>query len=229
MPARSRLTRPFRALSAICCATFALQACGRSDVGDYYFDDELPGGGAVAMGGTNASGGASSTGGKKPSTGGSSTTGGSMAAGGSMAVGGSAQGGAFTMGGAATAGTSQGGFTQAGAGGTGQAVAITCGDQVCNSLVEACCATLGGFGCIPENQECSGATLNCGSSGDCGGNQVCCLRLVGEVSAASYCKDECAGMGPGRERELCTDDSDCGAERPRCRDTAFGVRVCSRF
>jgi hypothetical protein len=205
----------------------ALQACGRSDVGDYYFDDELPNAGNVGLGGATGTAGNSTKGGKNPGKGGtSSMTAGSSAVGGTVAVGGS-----VGTGGAAVAGTSQGGFAQAGTGvgGTGVVIPITCGGDVCNAASETCCATLGGFGCISSAQECTGAVLNCGSSSDCDGGGVCCLQIIGEVNATADCKSECEGMGPGRERRLCTEDSECSPNRPFCRDTTFGVRVCTRF
>jgi hypothetical protein len=230
MPLLPHFAGSLRAPGLICCVIVALQACGRSDVGDYYFDDELPNGGSVGLGGASNTAGKRPTGGKSPGQGGTSNmTAGSSAVGGA-AVGGAATGGAAT-GGAASAGTNQGGFAQAGTsvGGTGQVVPITCGGQICDALTETCCATLGGFGCIPEFQECSGALLNCGSSSDCGGQGVCCLQLIGEVDATADCKSECEGMGPGRERRLCTEDSECSPNRPFCRDTTFGIRVCTRF
>jgi hypothetical protein len=87
---------------------------------------------------------------------------------------------------------------------------------------------LGGFGCISQAQECTGATLVCGASSDCGEGLVCCLQLIGEIDATSECKSACTN-GPGRERRLCSDDSECSANRPFCRDTTFGIRVCTRF
>lgn len=228
-------TRAFRVLGLICCTIVGLQGCGRSELTDYYFDDDLPGAGAQAAGGASNNGASSNSGGKKPGTAGtagtSSATGGSSAIGGSVGQGGTAAIGGAPAGGAATAGTAQGGFAQAGssaAGGSGPELPITCGGQICDALSESCCATLGGFGCISQDQKCSGATLVCGASRDCGDGLVCCLQVIGEVDATSECKSECSG-GPGRERRLCTDDSECGPDRPFCRDTAFGVRVCTRF
>ena len=215
----SRVSRPVSALCLVCCAIVALAACGgRSDTEDFRFSDDLSNGGTPSSGGVQNTG-AQSTGGKKPGNGGTATT-----------VGGSSVGGMAT-GGVATGGVGQAGTSFAGAvsmGGSGMVVPITCGNDVCNALTETCCATLGGFGCIPEDRDCGGAVLNCGSSTDCGGNQVCCLHIVGEVGSSSSCKNSCAGMGPGRERQLCTSDDDCGGQR-RCRDTVFGVSVCTRF
>jgi hypothetical protein len=232
MPPSPLRTRAFRALGLVCCTIVGLQGCGRSELTDYYFDDELPGAGAPAAGGASNNGAVSNSGGKKPGTAGtSSTTGGSSAVGGSVGLGGTAAIGGVSAGGAATAGSAQGGFAQAGSGAIGGSApvgAITCGGQTCKAASQTCCATLGGFGCIPRDQDCSGATLVCGSSSDCGDGLVCCLQVIGEADATSECKSECTN-GPGRERRLCTTDDECGPNRPFCRDTALGVRVCTRF
>lgn len=228
MPASSRFGR---ALGLLCCSFAVLQACGgRSDTEDFRFDDDLlPSSG---RGGSNGSG-ANSSAGKQP--GGIAGT--SMVVGGTSAGGsGIVQGGTVGFGGKATGGAAQGGVAQGGVGvagsiatgGTGAIVPLTCGNTVCNSLIETCCATLGGFGCIPEGEACNGAVLHCGAASDCDGNQVCCLRIVDEVGSGSACKDSCQGMGPDRERQLCHTDADCAANR-QCRDTVFGISVCTRF
>jgi hypothetical protein len=231
MPASSPCTRAFRALGLVCCTIVVLQGCGRSELDAYYFDDDVPGAGTPAAGGASNTGASSNNGGKKPGTAGTtSTTAGTSAIGGSVGQGGTVAIGGVSAGGAATAGTAQGGFAHAGtaAGGEGPVIPITCGGQICDALSETCCATLGGFGCISQDQDCSGATLVCGSSSDCGDGLVCCLQVIGEVDATSECKSACSN-GPGRERRLCTGDDECSPERPFCRDTAFGVRVCTRF
>lgn len=241
MLASSRLGR---ALCVLWCSFAALQACGgRSDMDDYYFSDDLPLSGSPGIGGANGRGangsGANSSAGKRPDgaagapmmVGGSSGVGGSgIAQGGAISAGGKASGGG-PAGGAAQGGVGQGGSGVAGSvamGGTGVDAPVTCGNMVCNALIESCCATLGGLGCIPEDQACNGTVLNCGSSSDCGGNQVCCLRFLDEVGSGSECKNNCDGMGPGRERQLCNTDDDCRGNRT-CRDTVFGVSVCTRF
>jgi hypothetical protein len=216
------------ALALVCCSFAALQACGgRSDTEAFRLGDELPNGGTSNVGASSSTG-AVSGGGKKPS----GTAGSGTVAGGSSGVGGSgvAQGGAVSVGGKAQGGAAQGGtgVVTAGTGGTGIGAPITCGGSVCDGLRETCCATLGGLGCIPEDQACNGAVLNCGSSSDCEGNQVCCLSLLGDVGSGSACKDACVGMDAGRERQLCVMDADCRGNRT-CRDTVFGVSVCTRF
>jgi hypothetical protein len=214
------------ALALVCCSFAALQACGgRSDTEDFRFSDDLPNGATSSNVGASSSGGAS--GGKKPSgTAGSGVVvgGSSGVGGGGVSVGGKAQGGA-AQGGAAQAGT---GAVTGGVGGTASGAPITCGGNVCDSLSETCCATLAGLGCISEGQACNGAVLNCGSTSDCEGSQVCCLSFVGEVGSGSACKNGCDGMGPGRERQLCVTDADCRGNRS-CRDTVFGISVCTRF
>lgn len=230
MPASFRLGS---ALGLLCSSFAALQACGgRSDTEDFRFTDELPNGGVSGVGASSATG-AVSSGGKKPtgSAGSGTVVGGSSGVGGSGVV----QGGNVGLAGQGQGGKSSGGVGQAGTGvvmggvgGTGIADPITCGNTVCDALVETCCATLGGFGCIPEDEACNGAVLNCGSSSDCGGNQVCCLSIIDEVGSGSACKNNCNGMGPGRERQLCVTDADCRGNRT-CRDTVFGVAVCTRF
>lgn len=215
------------ALALLFCSFAALQACGgRSDTEDFRFSDELPNGGTSNVGASSSTAAASS-GGKKPSgTAGSGVVvGGSSGVGGSgVSAGGKAQGGA-AQGGAAQAGT---GVVMGGFGGTGTAAPITCGGNACDSLSETCCASLAGLACIPEDDACNGAVLNCGSTSDCEGSQVCCLSFIGEVGSGSACKNGCDGMGPGRERQLCVTDDDCRGSRS-CRDTVFGISVCTRF
>ncbi len=231
MPASFRLGS---ALGLLCCSFAALQACGgRSDTEDFRFTDELPNGGANGVG-ASSPGGAVSSGGKKPTgtagsgtvVGGSSGVGGSgVVQGGNVGVAGQGQGG-VPSGGVGQAGS--GGVGGTGVGGTGVVVPVTCGNVICDASVDTCCATLGGFGCIPAGQTCNGAVLNCGSTGDCEGNQVCCLSIINDVGSGSACKDACDGMGGGRERQLCGTDADCRGNR-KCRDTVFGVAVCTRF
>jgi hypothetical protein len=241
MPGPIHLLRPFRALCLAGGVIAALQACGgRSDTEDYLYGDDVTDGATSATGGTPGTGASSAAGGKKPGKAGASGTG-AVGTGASAAVGGDAnEGGRVSTGGSGSgfggaaprAGASQGGFAQAGtgSGGTGPVNPVTCGTDVCNALTEVCCATLGGLGCVPEDQECGGATLLCGSSSDCTDNQVCCLQLIGEVDATAECKDACGqGMGAQRERRLCTTDAECSPNRPNCRDTTFGVKVCTRF
>lgn len=234
MSASPRLTRWFRALCLLSCAGGALQACGgRSDTSDYLFDGQpSAGGSSSASAGTANSGavssGAVASGGSRPTpgTGGSSSIAGTSA-GGSASM----QGGAPGTGGGSSGGAPSGGVGMAGTaavGGQAGNAPITCGASVCNGFTQTCCATLGGVGCIPKGQACGGAVLDCGASSDCDGNQVCCLTIVGEVGSNSQCKNSCMGMGPGRERQLCSSDADCQNQR-RCRDTVFGVSVCTRL
>ena len=245
MPASTPLARSFRLVSLLSVAFASLQACGgRSDTEDYLFD-EAPGGGTTSVAGTRNVGG-SRPGGSAgtTSTGAVTGTGGSGAVpGGASGVGGGSSGsaagglpgmGGVSQGGMAQGGMAQGGVAQGGAGVAGSVTGgqpgspVTCGASICSAPAETCCATLGGFGCIPAGQSCAGATLDCGASSDCGGNDVCCLQIVGNSSVGSSCKNNCSGMGSGRERQLCTTDQECQGNR-RCRDTVFGVRVCTRF
>jgi hypothetical protein len=228
MPGRILSLRPFRALCFVAAVLVSVQACGgRSDTEDYLYGDDVP---SAGSGGSPGAGASSSTGGKKPGKAGASGTGASAPGGGNQGVGGSissAGSGVTTGGVGATAGIGQGGFAQ---GGTGVFIPVSCGAETCNAVTQVCCATLGGFGCLPEGQECTGATLLCSTTDDCTDDQVCCLRLIGEANATAQCKDACeAGMGAQRERRLCTSDAECSNNRPFCRDTTFGVRVCTRF
>lgn len=215
------------ALALVCCSFVALGACGgRSDTEDFRFREDLANGGTSNVGASSSTG-AVSSGGKKPvGMAGSGTVVGGSGVGGSGVV----QGGATSAGGKAQGGFGQAGTgaVTAGVGGTGIAAPITCGGSVCDGLRETCCASLGGLACIPEDEDCNGAVLNCGSSSDCEGNQVCCLSFIGEVGTGSACKNGCDGMGPSRERQLCVTDDDCRGNRS-CRDTVFGISVCSRF
>lgn len=219
------------ALALVCCSFAALQACGgRSDTEDFRSGADLSNGGTSNVGASSSSG-AVSSGGKKPS----GMAGGGVVVGGSSGVGGGFVQGGLSAGGKAQGGAAQGGVAQGGSsvvtggvGGTGIAAPITCGGSVCDALRETCCASLGGLACIPEDEACNGAVLNCGSSSDCEGSQVCCLSFIGEVGSGSACKNGCDGMGPSRERQLCVTDADCRGSRS-CRDTVFGISVCTRF
>jgi hypothetical protein len=134
------------------------------------------------------------------------------------------------------AGFDGGGTDSGGTGGTGMmgmagessGPRTSCGDTTCDALTQVCCAGLGGFGCIAEDQECNGAILTCSNADDCSGNTVCCLRVIGDVVGSSQCKASCQTMGmpQNRERQLCSTDAECPFEH--CRPTVFGVSVCTR-
>ena len=234
MPAAPRFTSLFHALCLLTGTGAALQGCGgRSDTSDSLFEGQPSSGGSGAIagavhGGAVGSGAVSSggaaSGGSRPSSG---TAGTSGQAG--TGAGGSAQGGVPGTGGN-SGGMPQGGVGIAGtaAGGGAGNAPITCGADVCDGSTETCCVTLAGFGCVPQGAACSGAVLECGATSDCVGNQVCCLDIVDAVGSSSRCKSSCTGRGPTRERQLCTTDDDCQNQR-RCRDTVFGISVCTRL
>jgi hypothetical protein len=225
-----------------------LQACGgRSDTEDYLFGSDPSGatGSGADGSGANASTGARS--GEGPGQGegaegsganGSGATGsgangsganGSGASGGAVSTGGKASGGTRPMGEAGEGGTGSGGSGQGGSGTAGapSGPQVSCGDATCNRLTHQCCAGFGGFGCIPEDQECVGAVLSCTNSDNCPGNTVCCLKVVeADVGSGSQCKAACLGMGPTRERQLCSSDDECPFGI--CRPTVFGISVCTR-
>jgi hypothetical protein len=160
-------------------------------------------------------------GGTGVAVGGSFTTGG----GGPIPQGGDpGVGGTFPMGGIGVAGTTP----VAGAGGTVAVTPISCGDQTCNGNTQSCCAGLAGLSCIRKNQACAGAVLGCTVDADCAGNDVCCISITGDISAASSCKARCDNMGTGRDRQLCQTDEECLAPFRFCTPTIFGVNICTR-
>ena len=231
MPASSRFGRSFCLLCVLSCTFATLQACGgRSDTEDYLLGDGGPIDGPNGFGNGNT--GASSSGGRSPGPGsaGAPSAGGAATGGSGIPPGGTTGLGGVAAGGASSAGAAQGGAGVAGSGAAGGAdsAPITCGSRVCNAVRETCCVTVAGFACIPEEDACGGAILSCGAAADCSGDDVCCLRVLGEVGSSSACKSSCRGMGPDRERQLCRTDEECAGNR-RCRDTVFGISVCTRF
>jgi hypothetical protein len=231
-----RSARLLRTLTLGACLFPLVQACGRSEPGDYLFDaDGIDTGGTtsttagrnpVGTAGTQPSNGASSAVGGRPTTGGV----GPIAFGGNVSVGGrpTMQGGEGGVSGAPIAGSSVGGAVVAGAGGVPPVPPISCGNQACDPDTEICCAGFAGLNCISDNQECIGAVLGCTLNEDCANGNVCCLAITGDSSAASSCKDRCDNMGTDRERQLCQSDDDCQAPFRFCTPTIFGVNICTR-
>jgi hypothetical protein len=208
-----------------------VQACGRSDPGDYLFGDDGPGNSPTSGSGGAGSGGASPGKGGAPSTGGGKAIGGSGVAGsgtGGIVGGGGSGTGGSSVGGMPIGGKSTGGASMGGAAGEPNDPGVTCGSEVCDAGTQRCCAGVAGFACVANNQACNGAVLDCTTANDCSGNEVCCLTFASSDSSASVCKDQCAGMGAGRERQLCSTDEECSGNRS-CFMTVFGVSVCARL
>jgi hypothetical protein len=132
------------------------------------------------------------------------------------------------LGGTGAGGTGIGGTGVAGAGGTPGGPTISCGNQACNLKTQQCCANFGGMQCIGINQDCGGAIFGCTTNDDCAGNQVCCLSITGDTSAAASCKARCDNVGAGRDRQLCQVDADCQEPFRFCTPTVFGVSICTR-
>lgn len=229
MPRSHRSLRFARLLLASAPALAALQACGRSEPGDYLFDgDDVTSGsgGKGSLGGSGLGGTRPGKGGTPSAAGaaigGSSTgTGGAAATGG---VGGKVIGGAAGVGGAVTGGVAG----EAGSGAAGEPnQPVTCGNEVCDGSRESCCVSVGGFACISKQRACNGAVLDCTSASDCPGADVCCLSFTSPSGSASTCKDRCVGMNQDLERQLCSTDAECLGNR-RCTATVFGVSVCTR-
>jgi hypothetical protein len=230
-----------RALIAASCLLPITGACGgRSDTQDYLFNSDgtisvgasssSAGRGSTA-GGTPAAGGSNGTGARGTITGGSGPVGGSIGLGGNQPIGGGAIG--FGGTGVGGSGIGMGGVGVAGSGTAGVAGnpavnPITCGQQTCDANTQVCCAGLGGFGCLAKNETCNGAVLGCTTKSDCGGNQVCCVAVTGDVADASNCKDRCDIMSTGRDRQLCDVDADCQAPFRFCTATIFGINFCTR-
>jgi hypothetical protein len=238
LPGSARL---LRALVVAACLFPVIQACGRSEPGDYLYNAD----GTISQGASsNTSAGRSSTGGTRNGAAGANGTGangtgangtgangtgattgvggrGPIGVGGTIAVGGT---GTFPEGG--EAGTGVG--AAAGQGGTGNVTPISCGDEICTAETQSCCAGLAGLACIPKGQSCEGAVLGCTLNADCSGNDICCISITGSIDAASSCKARCDNMGMGRDRQLCQSDDECRMPFRFCTPTIFGVNICTR-
>jgi hypothetical protein len=233
LPGSARL---LRALVVAACLFPVIQACGRSEPGDYLYNAD----GTISQGASsNTSAGRSSTGGTRNGAAGANGTGangtgangtgattgaggrGPIGVGGTIAVGGA---GPFPEGG--EAGTGVG--AAAGQGGTGNVTPISCGNEICTAETQSCCAGLAGLACIPKGQSCEGAVLGCTLNADCSGNDICCISITGSVDAASSCKARCDNMGMGRDRQLCQSDDECRMPFRFCTPTVFGVNICTR-
>lgn len=235
MASLPRSARLLRALVVATCLVPLVQACGRSDTGDYLYGSD----GSITTGAsTSTAGRGSTTGGTRPSNGGVSATAGRGVGGASVGVAGTGVvggggpipgggvpgvGGTVAMGGVGTAGTSP----VAGAGGTVSVTPIECGDQTCDASTQSCCVGLAGLNCIRKNQACGGAVLGCTVNSNCDGGDVCCLSITGDVTAASSCKARCDN-GTGRDRQLCQTDDECLPPTRFCTPTIFGVNICTR-
>jgi len=247
MASLPRSARLFRALFVASCLVPLLQACGRSDPGDYLYNSD----GTIAEGATASTfaGRSSTTGGTRNSRAGASATGATGPTGGTGSVG---FGGASTTGGTGIiprGGTTSvagsigvgavGGIGMAGSIGMGGSIGtagaagapaqmITCGGQICDPSTEACCASLAGLVCIGQNQACGGAVLGCTLNSDCSGNDVCCISVTGNANEASSCKATCDRRGPGRDRQLCQSNAECQTQPfTACTATVFGVSICT--
>jgi hypothetical protein len=247
--------RVLRALLTAMCLFSVAQACGgRSNTEDYQFGSD----GTISVGATSSSAGrGSSVAGTSSVVGGSNGTGGTASTGatgniggtgvvtggsgpigrGGSAIGGTGIGGTG-IGGTGTGGTGIGGTGIGGSGVAGSGTAgsagsppgppITCGPQTCDSNTQSCCAGFGGLACIAKNKTCNGATLDCTTTSDCSGNDVCCISITGNANAASTCKPRCDNQGLGRDRQLCQTNADCLRPFRFCTATIFGVSICTR-
>lgn len=211
-----------------------MQACGRSEPGDYLYGSDDP---ITTGASTGTAGRGSTTGGTRSSNAGTSSTagrgvggsgvGGTVVGGGSGPIPQAGQpsfGGAVAMGGFGTAGTTP----IAGAGGSVSVTPIVCGDQTCNAKTQSCCAGLSGLNCVGKGQACDGAVLGCTVNANCSGNDVCCISITGDINQASSCKARCDNMGTGRDRQLCQADDECLPPFRFCTPTIFGVNICTR-
>ncbi len=242
MASLTRSARLLRTLIVATCVFPLVQACGRSEPGDYLYNSDgtisvaassNTGGDSVTTGGTrNTTGGAngrggSGTGGTRVNPGGGTSvgTGGSTTPGGGR----STVGGSSGQAGSGQGGSGVAGSPSAGTGAGGQpGNPITCGQSVCNSSTQSCCVGLAGATCIGKGQMCGGAVLGCTLNSDCPGNDICCIALTGDISAASSCKARCDNQGSGRDRQLCQTDDECQPPFRFCTATIFGVSVCTR-
>jgi len=236
LPGSARL---LRALVVATCLFPVVQACGRSEPGDYLYNSD----GTISVGAQGNTAGNSSRGGTRNGSAGAIGVGANgMGANGTGATGPTgATGGRGPIGVGGTLGTAgstplpQGGEGGTGVGGTvagqGGGVSVTpisCGDEVCTAETESCCAGLAGLSCIRKGGSCEGAVLGCTLNADCAGNDICCISITGDVNAASSCKASCDNMGTGRDRQLCQADDECRPPFRFCTPTIFGVNICTR-
>lgn len=234
LPGSARL---LRALVVVTCLFPVVQACGRSEPGDYLYNAD----GTISQGASaNSTAGRSSTGGTRNGSAGSNGTGANGTGGNGTGATGSVGGrGPIAVGGTSTVGGGgpipQGGtigvggtVSVAGQGGTGNVTPVSCGGEICTAETESCCAGLAGLSCIKKGGSCEGAVLGCTLNADCAGNDICCISITGDVNAASSCKDRCDNMGTGRDRQLCQSDDECRMPFRFCTPTIFGVNICTR-
>lgn len=238
MASLPRSARLLRALVSAMCLVPLVQACGRSDPGDYLYNSD----GTSSEGASANTAGRSSTGGTRPNNGGANSTGATSATSATGGVGPVGFGGSVTggrglgpqggQGGTGIGGTigvgGIGGVGVAGAGGGVNVTPISCGDDICNADKENCCAGLAGLACVGKNQSCEGAVLGCTLNADCTGNDICCISITGDASAASSCKARCDSRGMGGDRQLCQTDDECRMPFRFCTATIFGVNICIR-
>jgi hypothetical protein len=229
---RSRSAGALRALLILSVVFSGAQACGgRSDMEEYSYGagEPVTTAGRSGAGGGTSLGGSAGTGSSLGGRGGASPIGptaGTTSIGGTFAV-----GGASGSGGTGLAGTAQGGAATAGStamggvAGAPDGPTITCGEASCDADTQTCCAS-GGLRCVPRGAACDGAVLGCTTNTDCG-EDLCCLSLTGDASAASSCKPQCS-MGGTRDRQLCQVDQDCREPFRFCTPTVFGVNICTR-
>jgi hypothetical protein len=88
---------------------------------------------------------------------------------------------------------------------------VECGDTTCHGPKAACCVGSQGSTkeCFELGGACGGAIIECGGRENCGGGQVCCLRLTNGGSpphASCTAEDTCAG---GEQFVFCRGDEDC--------------------
>ncbi len=240
MASLTRSARLLRILIVSTCVLPLVEACGRSEPGDYLYNSD----GTISVAASSSTGGDSATtGGTRNTTGGANgrsgsgtgTGGASVGSGGSSTPGGGKSSfGGSGIGGSGKAGSGQGGIGVAGSASAGTGAGgepgnpITCGQSVCDSSTQSCCVGLAGANCIQKNQACGGAVLGCTLNSDCPGNDVCCIAITGDIRAASSCKARCDNMGNGRDRQLCQADNECLPPFRFCTATIFGVSVCTR-
>ena len=96
-------------------------------------------------------------------------------------------------------------------------IAIKCGTTVCSKGV--CCRTAAGnntysYQCLDGALGCGGVAIACDSKTDCSGQEICCItegtsaQCAAPTIACTSAQQCLAGAG---DRELCSNDSECGA------------------
>ena len=170
-----------------------------------------------ADGAGSGSGGSSSSSGSGTSSGDDASSGGSSGA--ASSSGASSSSGSGSSSGGISSGSSGADASSGGTKSDGGPDQIVCGQTVCDSLTQVCCATRTGRFCTTA-AACRGDTLACSGTNSCA-HGVCCEQLTGAGTIRTSCLARCPAGSP----QLCTTAADCAATDV-CRTGVDGYGVC---